>query len=99
MKYFKYLLENDSLLPTVEEEENPINGHLSVLGNECTKEATFDAEGEVITEAEYSDKLLVDVIWNEEEDEAWTPFRVKPTSHQHWIGGDSGRKLWAQCNP
>lgn len=100
MKYYKYILDNDTLLPTVTEEEvqNPIDGNYVILGNECTKKATFNEEGEVITQAEFSDRILVDVVWNSEEPSEWTPFRVVPKTHNHWYGGESMRLLWESCN-
>ena len=93
MIYHKYIIEPE-LLPT---EENPIDGNYVLLGNECTKEATFDGD-EILTEAEYSDNLLVDVVWDSEEPKEWTPYRVTPKTHKHWYGGEAGRILYEKCN-
>ena len=101
MIYHKYIIEPE-LLPQdatdSEETINPIDGNYVLLGNECTKEATFDGD-EILTEAEYSDNLLIDVVWNSEEPKEWTPYRVTPKTHKHWYGGESGRILYERSNP
>lgn len=41
-------------------------------------------------------EYLIDVIWNEEEHETFTQFRVTPSNHLHWFGGQ--KELWELSN-
>ena len=55
-----------------DEDGNPTHGHLVVeLGHEITTPATYDEEGEILTEAVYGDGYLVDVLWDGEADASW----------------------------
>jgi len=51
---------------------NATHGHTIVeLGHEVTTPATYDEEGEVLTEAVSSDSYLVDVLWDGEALSSW----------------------------
>lgn len=39
---------------------------------------------------------MVDIIWKQDEPEQFTEFRVIPTTHKHWFGGQE--ELWRLCN-
>jgi len=55
-----------------DEDGNATHGHLVVeLGHEVTTPATYDEEGEVLTEAVSSDSYLVDVLWDGEALSSW----------------------------
>ena len=62
-------------LPHIENEEGelvPSHNHLIVeLGHEVLTPATYDEEGELLTEAVYGDAYLVDVLWSNEKDASW----------------------------
>ena len=55
----------------IDEEGNPTHNHAFVkLGFAVLEQATYDAEGNVLTEAVYGDKYMVDACWrNLEQDE------------------------------
>ena len=56
----------------VDEEGNATHPHLIVeLGHEVTTPATYDEEGEILTEAVLGDAYLVDVLWDGEADPSW----------------------------
>ena len=56
----------------VDEEGNATHSHLIVeLGHEVLTPATYDEEGELLTEAVYGDAYLVDVLWDGEADASW----------------------------
>ena len=44
---------------------------IAELGHEVVTEATYDSEGEILTEAVYGDAYLVDVLWSGEADASW----------------------------
>ena len=55
-----------------DEDGNATHGHLVVeLGHEVTTPATYDEEGEVLTEAVYADTYLVDVLWDGSPSSSW----------------------------
>lgn len=55
-----------------DEDGNATHGHLIVeLGHEITTPATYDEEGEILTEAVYADTYLVDVLWDGEALSSW----------------------------
>ena len=55
-----------------DEDGNATHGHLVVeLGHEITTPATYDEEGELLTEAVYGDGYLVDVLWDGEALSSW----------------------------
>jgi hypothetical protein len=55
-----------------DEDGNATHGHLVVeLGHEVTTPATYDEEGEVLTEAVYADNYLVDVLWDGSPSSSW----------------------------
>ena len=55
-----------------DEDGNATHGHLVVeLGHEITTPATYNEEGEILTEAVYSDAYLVDVLWDGEALSSW----------------------------
>jgi len=55
-----------------DEEGNATHGHTVVeLGHEVTTPATYDDEGEILTEAVYADTYLVDVLWDGEAESSW----------------------------
>ena len=55
-----------------DEDGNATHGHLVVeLGHEITTPATYDDDGEILTEAVYSDAYLVDVLWDGEALSSW----------------------------
>ena len=56
----------------VDEEGNATHNHLiKELGHEVVTEATYDEEGELLTEAVYGDAYLVDCLWDGEADPSW----------------------------
>jgi hypothetical protein len=55
-----------------DEDGNATHGHLIVeLGHEITTPATYDDDGEILTEAVYADTYLVDVLWDGEAEASW----------------------------
>lgn len=55
-----------------DEDGNATHNHLVVeLGHEVTTPATYDEEGEILTEAVYGDAYLVDVLWDGSADASW----------------------------
>ena len=69
-----YTTKANALPHTTNEEGElvPSHSHLIVeLGHEVTSPATYDEEGELLTEAIYSDAYLVDVLWDGEADASW----------------------------
>ena len=56
----------------VDEEGNATHSHIvAELGHEVLTEATYDEEGEILTEAVYGDAYLVDVLWSGSADASW----------------------------
>ena len=69
-----YTTKANALPHTTNEEGElvPSHSHLIVeLGHEVLTPATYDEEGELITEAVYGDAYLVDVLWDGEADASW----------------------------
>ena len=68
-------LEAISALGTTEDMEGnivPSHPHLIVeLGNEIITPATYDEEGEILTEAVKGDAYLVDCLWDGDADPSW----------------------------
>ncbi len=57
----------------IDEDGNATHGHLiQELGYEVLTEATYDEEGEILTEAVYGDGYLADVLWDGEADASWS---------------------------
>lgn len=55
-----------------DDDGNATHNHLVVeLGHEVTTPATYDDEGEILTEAVYADTYLVDVLWDGEPLSSW----------------------------
>jgi len=64
-----------------------VNGSVVELGYLVETKGTYDKEGNVITAPVMSDKLAVDILWNNEVDEALEPNRIYPITPSHYIGG------------
>jgi len=79
MKYFrKYEFGSKSAATTklnalgLDEEGNPTHKHAIVhLGNIVVTPATFDEEGNILTEAVLSDTYHIDVLWDGEPNSDW----------------------------
>ena len=63
------------------------DGAVVELGYLVETKGTYDKEGNVITAPVMSDKLAVDILWNNEVDEALEPNRIYPITPSHYIGG------------
>ena len=57
------------------------------LGYLVETKGTYDEEGNVITAPMMSTKIAVDILWNNEVDEALEPNRIYPITPSHYIGG------------
>lgn len=88
MKYYKYLFP---FKPS-----KPKDTYFVYLGKEIVEPATFDEEGNLLTDIVYGDGHMVDIMWKEEPKEEWNQYIVKPTTHRHWFAGQ--KKLWERCN-
>ena len=64
-----------------------VNGSVVELGYLVETKGTYDEEGNVITEPVMSTKIAVDILWNNEVDEALEPNRIYPITPSHYIGG------------
>ena len=64
-----------------------VNGSVVELGYLVETKGTYDEEGNVITVPVMSDKIAVDILWNNEVDEALEPSRIYPITPSHYIGG------------
>jgi len=64
-----------------------VNGAIVELGYLVKTKGTYDEEGNVITAPVMSTKLAVDILWNNEVDEALEPYRIYPITPSHYIGG------------
>jgi len=64
-----------------------VNGSVVELGYLVETKGTYDEEGNVITAPVMSDKIAVDILWNNEVDEALEPNRIYPITPSHYIGG------------
>ena len=67
-----------------------------ILGAEVLEEATYDENGDILTEAVYADNCLVDVIWRglEEVDHpyGWKTYAVTPENPLFEISGQNYKK-------
>lgn len=74
-------------LPNFEELE--VKGAVVVLGNLVKTEGTYNENGEVITPPVYSDKIAVDILYNEGEEviAELEPSRIYPKTPSHYIAG------------
>ena len=64
-----------------------VDGAVVELGYLVKTKGTYDEEGNVITAPVMSDKIAVDILWNNEVDEALEPNRIYPITPSHYIGG------------
>jgi len=64
-----------------------VNGAVVELGYLVKTKGAYDEEGNVITAPVMSTKLAVDILWNNEVDEALEPNRIYPITPSHYIGG------------
>jgi len=85
MVYGKY--EFDTIPEILTDEENPVDGAVVELGYLAKTKGTYDEEGNVITAPVMSNKIAVDILWNNEVDEALEPNRIYPITPSHYIGG------------
>ena len=85
MVYGKY--EFDTIPEILTDEENPVDGSVVELGYLIETKGTYDEEGNVITTPVMSTKIAVDILWNNEVDEALEPNRIYPITPSHYIGG------------
>jgi len=80
MIYGKYEFET---VPDLSE----VDGSVVELGYLLETKGTYDEDGEVITAPVMSTKIAVDILWNNEVDEALEPNRIYPITPSHYIGG------------
>ena len=85
MEYGKY--EFATVPEILKDEENPVDGAVVILGYLVETKGTYDENGEVITAPVMSTKIAVDILWNNEVDEALEPNRIYPITPSHYIGG------------
>ena len=64
-----------------------VNGSVVILGYLVETKGTYDEQGEVITAPVMSDKIAVDILWNNEVDKALEPKRIYPKTPSHYIAG------------
>ena len=64
-----------------------VNGAIVELGYLVKTKGTYEEEGNVITAPVMSTKIAVDILWNNEVDEALEPNRIYPITPSHYIGG------------
>ena len=64
-----------------------VDGAVVELGYLVETKGTYDENGEVITAPLMSTKLAVDILWNNEVDEALEPNRIYPITPSHYIAG------------
>jgi len=64
-----------------------VNGSVVNLGYLVETKGTYDEEGNVITAPVMSNKIAVDILWNNKVDEALEPNRIYPITPSHYIGG------------
>ena len=80
MIYSKYEFDT---LPDLSE----VDGAVVNLGYLVKTKGTYDENGEVITAPVMSTKIAVDILWNNEVDEALEPNRIYPITPSHSIAG------------
>lgn len=84
---YKALLE-EIIVPPIEGIEQPQIGFDTVPITCIQTPATFDEEGNILTEAVLDPNYNVDIIWHEEEPEAFEQYQVWPNGiGQHIISG------------
>ena len=64
-----------------------VDGAVVNLGYLAKTKGTYDEDGEVITAPIISDKLAVDILWNNEVNETLEPNRIYPMTPSHYIAG------------
>jgi len=64
-----------------------VDGAVVELGYLVKTKGTYDEEGNVITAPVMSDKIAVDILWNNEVDAALEPNRIYPITPSHSIAG------------
>ena len=64
-----------------------VDGAVVNLGYLVETKGTYDENGEVITAPVMNTKIAVDILWNNEVDEALEPNRIYPITPSHYIGG------------
>ena len=64
-----------------------VNGAVVELGYLVKTKGTYNEEGNVITAPVMSTKIAVDILWNNEVDEALEPNRIYPITPLHSIAG------------
>jgi len=64
-----------------------VDGSVVELGYLLETKGTYDEDGEVITAPVMSTKIAVDILWNNEVDEALEPNRIYPITPSHYIAG------------
>ena len=64
-----------------------VDGSVVEVGYLVETKGTYDEEGNVITNPVMSTKIAVDILWNNEVDEALEPNRIYPITPSHYIGG------------
>ena len=64
-----------------------VDGSVVELGYLLETKGTYDEEGNVITNPVMSTKIAVDILWNNEVDEALEPNRIYPITPSHYIAG------------
>ena len=101
MKYGKYVFNDKAQAEekiadlSSTNEAGEVLGHphdVVLVGHELITKAEIDAEGNVVTEAVYGDKFLVDVLWNtpmEDHPQDWKDYSVEPRGTKHrFVGVD-----------
>ena len=64
-----------------------VDGAVVELGYLLETKGAYDEDGEVITAPIISDKLAVDILWNNEADETLESNRIYPITPSHSIAG------------
>ena len=64
-----------------------VDGAVVELGYLVETKGTYNEEGNVITAPVMSTKIAVDILWNNEVDEALESNRIYPITPSHYIGG------------
>jgi hypothetical protein len=72
---------------------------ISRLGPAVEGYTEQDRDGERLIVPLFSaTEFLADVLWEDGQEPAeWVPYRVKPSSVDHWFAGQED--LWHACNP
>ena len=82
----------------LDEEGNPTHKHAIVhLGNIVVTPATFDAEGNILTEVVLSDTYHIDVLWDGEPNPDWDNQMVWcPPMGLHTFGSSKAIAEWTE---